>query len=255
MVTIPRHTFNYILIAITFLAIGLVLGAVGYDRLTTANAQRDAALINDAVAAAVAALPTGVPLPTAAPTRDPNQRFDVSDDGNPSRGNPDAPITLIEFGDFRCGFCRRFNDETLIPLLEQYPTQVRYVYRDYPILGPDSLTGAIASECADEQGRFWEFHDWLYANQQNFTRDAFLAYATELEMDTEAFAACIDNGDPQIEIMADYTVGQALGIGGTPTFFLNGRLITGAQPIQVFQQAIEQELAALEANPGLDTGS
>lgn len=248
-ITISRHTLNYVLIAVVFLVIGMVLGAVGYDRLATTSQQASAALIDGAVATVVAALPAGV-IPE--PTRDPNQRFTLTDEGNPFRGNPDAPITLIEFGDFRCTFCRRFNDETLNPLLAMYADDVRYVYRDYPILGPASLVGAIASECADDQGRFWEFHDWLYANQQNFNREAFVAYATELEMDIEAFGMCLDTNAPEAGIMADLTVGQSLGVGGTPTFFLNGRMITGAQPIQVFQQAIDAELVLL-AGDGAST--
>ncbi|MGQ9910443.1 MAG: DsbA family protein [Candidatus Flexifilum sp.] len=249
VIAIPRHTLNYVLIAVTFLVIGVVLGVVGYDRLAVSTEQRNSALIDRAVATAVAAMPRGV---AAAPTADPNQRFEVEDAGNPSRGPADAPITLIEFGDFRCGFCRRFNNETLNVLLEQYPNEVRYVFRDYPILGPDSMAAALASECADDQGKFWEFHDWAYENQANLTRENFLTFASDHALDVEAFTACLDDNPHQAAVLADYEAGQSLNVGGTPTFFLNGRRIIGAQPLRVFQQAIEAELAAIR---GGETGS
>lgn len=244
VVTVSRYTLNYVLIAVTFLVIGVVLGVVGYDRLTLSAEQRNAALIDQAVATAVASVPRGAVV-AAEPTADPNQRFEVNDAGNPSRGPADAPITLIEFGDFRCGFCRRFNDETLNVVLAQYPDDVRYVFRDYPILGPDSLAAALASECADDQGMFWEFHDWAFMNQTNLTRDGFLSFAEEFALDIPSFTTCIDDNPHEESVMADYTTGQSLDVGGTPTFFLNGRRIIGAQPIQVFQEAIDAELAAI----------
>jgi protein-disulfide isomerase len=189
-------------------------------------------------------------VPTPRPTADPNFRYDVDDGGNPFLGAADAPITMIEFGDFRCGFCKRFNDETLAPLLQQYEGQIRFVYRDYPILGPDSLQAALAAQCAHDQGQFWPFHDLLYSNPSNLTRTAFLTYAEQLALDIDTFTTCLDNAVHQEEINADYAVGQQLGVGGTPTFFINGRIITGAQPIEVFQRLLDDELAQIAAASG-----
>jgi protein-disulfide isomerase len=251
---IGRSTVNALLTGIVGLALGIALGLLIADRFGTPAPQPPAlsaadteAIINAAVGTAVASVPLG---PTLTPTRDPDARFDVTDADNPSLGPADAPITLIEFGDFRCSFCKRFNDNTLAPLLEQYGDQVRFVSRDYPILGPESQLAAVSGECADDQGAFWEMRDRMFAAPQNLTRDAFIAYAAEMNLDVEAFTTCLDTNPHQEEILADYTAGLALGVGGTPTFFVNGRIVTGAQPLTVFQSIIEEELARIEAAEG-----
>lgn len=246
VVVIPRAFFNYVVIGLTMLVVGLIVGVVAYDRFAASTRQTNEQLINQAVGTAVAALPQNV-VPTARPTADPNIRYDIEDAGNPFIGAADAPIVMIEFGDFRCGFCKRFNDETLTPLLQQYEGQVRFVYRDYPILGPDSLQAALAAECADDQGQFWPFHDLLYTNPSNLTRTAFMTYAEQLAFDMETFTTCYDDAVHQDEINIDYAAGQQLGVGGTPTFFINGRIITGAQPIEVFQRLLDDELAQIAA--------
>jgi protein-disulfide isomerase len=109
------------------------------------------------------------------------------------------------------------------------------------------VQAALAGECAHDQNRFWELHNRLYADQV-LTRDAFIAHATELEMDVEAFVECLDNAVYQSEIEADYQAGAMVGVGGTPTFFINGRILVGAQPLENFVQYIEAELGALEAS-------
>jgi protein-disulfide isomerase len=241
-VVIPRVLFNYVVIAVSCFVIGLVIGVFAYDRVVQNNRDENAALIGDAVAAVVAALPQ---QPTAVPTVDPNMRYDVTDAGNPAIGPADAPVTIIEFGDFNCGYCRRFFDETLDPLLQAYEGRVRFVYRDYPILGPGSVQAALAAECADDQGQFWAFHDKVYT-EQILTRDVFLQYATDLEMDVDTFTTCLDDAEHQPEIQADYLAGAELGVGGTPTFYINGKALIGAQPYENFVAAIEAELNAAE---------
>jgi protein-disulfide isomerase len=244
--TVPRHTFNYVIIAIVFFALGIGLGVVGYDRVTAnTGAQVDAA-VNRAVAAAVAAIPRGDTV-AAEPTRDPNQLFVVDTEGDPSKGPQDAVVTIVEFADFHCGYCRRFLDQTMAPLLEAYGENVRFVYRDYPILGNDSVTAALAGECAVQQDKFWEFHDLVYANQDDLTTEAFTSYATDLGMDVEAFTACTESPETSQMVQRDYEAGQTLGVSGTPTFFINGKMLVGAQPYQAFAQVIDQELALAES--------
>jgi protein-disulfide isomerase len=239
VITIPRVLFNYAVIAIACFVVGLVVGVFAYDRVVQNNREENTELINSAVAAAVAALPqTGM---VAQPTPDPNFRYDVAEAGNPALGPVDAPITIIEFGDFRCSYCKRFFDQTLEPLLTAYEGQVRFVYRDYPILGPESVQAALAAQCADDQGQFWVFHDRLY-QEQNLTRAAFVQYATEFEMDVDTFTTCLDDAVHQSEVEADYIAGAQLGVGGTPTFFINGKILVGAQPYESFVAAIEAEL-------------
>jgi protein-disulfide isomerase len=239
--TVSRETFNYVVIAFVCLSLGALIGYVGRDRA----AFSEEALIDRAVQTVVAAVPRG---PTPVPTRDPNVRYPVEEKGNPARGSddPDAPITIIAFGDFLCGFCRRFEVETMPQILAAYAGQVRYVYRDYPILGAGSVSAALAGECADDQGFFWEFHDWAFANQNALNREGIVRIAESIGMDMEQFTACFDGQIHEQSILEDYLDGQALGITGTPTFFINGKIVQGAQPFAVFRQIIDAELAAAD---------
>ncbi len=264
---IPRATFNYFVIAIVALLVGAVIGVVGYDRVVQQNREENTALIEQSVSSAIAALPQGsgaavdtealinsavataiaaVPGNAAADVVDPNKRYEVSVVDQPSLGPEDAPVVIVEFGDFHCSYCKRFNDQTITPLLDAYSDKVRFVYRDYPILGPDSLSAALAASCADDQGAFWDFHDRLYADPTNLNRDAFVQYATDLNLNLDTFTQCYDDQQHKDEVLQDYNDGQALGVGGTPTFFINGKLFVGAQPYDNFAQLIDSELNADE---------
>lgn len=246
LIHIKRTTLNYVLIGFSFFVIGLVIGFLGYDRFASNNRAENEALLSAAASTFVASVPTsGAAVPTARPTLDPNVRYDIGPADNPAIGPEDAPITMIEFADFRCGYCKRFQDETLAPLLERYDGQIRFVYRDYPILSPDSLTAALAAECADDQGAFWEFHDRVYA-EQNLARDVFIQYATDMGLDVDTFTTCLDEQVHLQEVMADYDAGSSTPMTGTPTFFINGRILIGAQPLNSFINAIDAELASLD---------
>ena len=240
--TVSRATLNYVIIGITMFALGLLVGVVGYDRMAQANRAENRDLANQVAERVISALGSAGNANTG-PQLDPAQVYVIDEAGNPALGPEDAPVTIIEFGDFRCSFCRRFQDETVTPLLERYEGQVRFVWRDYPILGQGSFEASIAAECADDQGQFWAFHDLLFADQANFTRDGFIAKATLLDMDIEQFSTCYDNQQHRDEILADYQAGESLGVTGTPTFFINGRPLIGAQPIDAFVNVIDAELA------------
>lgn len=245
LVHIKRSTVNYVLIGLSFFVIGLLVGFLGYDRFSANNQAENEALLSAAVSTFAASVPTSVAAgPTPRPTLDPNTRYDIQPAGNPAIGPEDAPIVMIEFADFRCGYCKRFHEQTLTPLLERYEGQIRFVYRDYPILSPDSLTAALAAECADDQGAFWPFHDRIYVDQV-LTRERFIEYAADLELDLETFTTCLDDQVHLQEVMADYEDGSSTPMTGTPTFFINGRILIGAQPIDAFINAIDQELASL----------
>ncbi len=236
---ISRVVFNYVVIAVVFLALGIAIGVVGYDRLV----KHDQTIIDQSVAKAIAAMPTAV---VAAGTPDPNARQTVSIVGQPSIGPDDAPVVIVEFGDFHCTYCKRFQDTTITPLLQKYGDKVKFVYRDFPILGPDSLSAALAAACAQDQNAFWPFHDDLFADPTNLTRDAFVQYATALKLNVDQFTKCFDNQQHNNDVLTDYNDGQTLGVGGTPTFFINGKILVGAQPIDVFSQKIDAELASAD---------
>ncbi len=176
-----------------------------------------------------------IPGETEAP-----MRFPVGVDDDPAFGPLDAPITIIEFADFNCGYCRRFFQQTLRPLLDAYPNQIRFVFRDLPLVG--GFEAAQAAECADEQGAFWEYHDMLFTSGIGEGRPSYIQYAEELELDSEALSECFDQGRYAAEVEADAQYALNLGATGVPLFFINGIPLVGAQPLSVFIQIIDQEL-------------
>jgi protein-disulfide isomerase len=185
------------------------------------------------------AAPTAVALADAAqaPTR-----LEVSVDDDPSQGPADAPITIVEFSDFNCPYCRKWHVETFHPLMDAYPDQIRFVYRDFPITSAESLIAAQAAQCAGDQAAYWPFHDSLMSGDLSLGREAYEQYATRLGLDAVALLACVDSEKYRDEVESDARYAAGLGASGTPTFFINGLPLVGAQPLAQFQAIIDQEL-------------
>ena len=234
-ITFNRTQFFSILVVFAF-AVGILVGYMAWGRDT-------------------AALPTTVtqnsapsaqgPVAEVPVTAEPQYiRYEIPTEGSPSRGPEDAPITIVEFSDFQCPFCRRFYQDTYQPLLDAYPDQIRFVYRHLPLtsIHPDAFPAAVASMCANEQDAFWPYHDLLFGSEL-LGREAYLQYAADLQLDTTAFEACLDSDRYNEAIQADSDFAINLGVNSTPTFFINGLAVIGAQPINVFQQIIDKELA------------
>lgn len=164
----------------------------------------------------------------------------------PTLGTTVAPVTIVEFSDFQCSFCKKFWADTLPRLKETHikKSQVRFIYRHFAILGKYSVEAAKGAECAGEQGKFWEYHDKLFSNQGGlaFTNAKLKRYAQELGLEMRPFSRCLDSGTYVKKIEGETAVAAFLGARGTPTFFVNGRLLAGAQPFEVFQNVIEDEL-------------
>lgn len=171
-------------------------------------------------------------------------RYDVPAEGFPSIGPKDAPITIIEFSDYQCPFCRRWHQQVFEPLFNAYPGKIRLVYRHFPLtsIHPDAFPAAEASMCAGEQDAFWQFHDKLFSDSA-LSQEIYLQYAKELGLDVERFSSCLTEGRFQAAIQADLDFAINLGVRSTPTFFINGLAIVGAQPLDIFKQVIDQELA------------
>lgn len=200
--------------------------------------------------------PTLLPGPTATvparPTLTPffqgqpdGNRIDVSVDDDPFIGPEDAPVTVVEFGDFQCPYCKQFADETLRDLLEEYEGDIRFVYRDFPLssIHPDAQRSAEAAECADEQGMFWEMHDAIFAQQpQGLSEEDLTLLAQDIGLDQDQFIDCLDSGLTTDEVLADYDDGLRYGVSGTPTFYINGIELVGAQPLREFEDIIDEEL-------------
>lgn len=167
-------------------------------------------------------------------------------DDDPFFGPEDAPITIVEFSDFYCSVCGRFAEQTLPRLREAYGDRIRFVYRDMPIIGgQESIQAAIAANCAENQGKFWQFHNTLFAHYDARDRAAFVSFASEMGMDTAVFETCLDDQAMADEITLDLVDGYSLGITGTPAFYINGRFVSGAQPFETFSLLIDRELEAL----------
>ena len=171
-------------------------------------------------------------------------RFDVSMDDDPTYGSKDAPITIIEFSDFQCPYCSRVN-ESIAKVKETYGDKISLTFRDFPLpMHAEAPKAAEASHCADEQGKFWEFHDKLFENQRALKVDALKGYAGELGLDGAAFATCLDSGKYAADIEKDKADGEVAGVSGTPAFFINGVFLNGARPFEQFKEVIDAELKA-----------
>ena len=172
-------------------------------------------------------------------------RYDVPVDDDPVLGSADAPITIIEFSDYECPYCKRFHNEVLPRLIKEYGDKIRFVYRDFPLssMHSNSESAAEAANCAGEQNAYWQFSDKLFGGEFPLGKNAYLKYAEQLNLDMTTFGECLSSKRQHAEVMADLSYATQLGIRSTPTFFLNGIPIVGAQPYEVFKQVIDKELA------------
>ena len=171
-------------------------------------------------------------------------RAEVRLDGALLKGSATAPVTIVEFQDFHCSFCKQVQP-TLEQLLSRYGDNVKLVHRDFPIdsLHPQARKGHEAARCAHDQGKFWAYHDLLYANAPKASPEQLKAYAQEVGIDLPAFEQCLSSGKYQAAVLQDVEEGTRAGVTGTPTFFINGQMLTGAQSLESFVRVIEKELA------------
>ncbi len=169
-------------------------------------------------------------------------RVEVAAEG-PSRGPEKAPITIVEFSDFECPFCSRA-EGTVAQVLGAYGDKVRLVYRDFPLpMHPHAEKAAEAAHCAGDQGKYWEMHGRLFANQQALDIPALKKHAGELKLDQVKFDKCLDSGAKAKQVEAGRKAGEELGVTGTPAFFVNGMMLSGARPFEEFKSLIDSELA------------
>lgn len=167
-----------------------------------------------------------------------------SDD--PYLGSREAKVTIVEFADFSCPYCRQ-SSFMMRALAARYGDQILYIYRDWPVveMHPQALLAAQAAECAQEQNQFWQYHDKLFLNQSQQSEEDLLRYARELNMDLALFRVCLTDKDIEEEIIQDLEDGIRAGVVGTPTFFINGRRVSGAVPEIVMENLINELLSEL----------
>ena len=163
--------------------------------------------------------------------------------GAPATGPAGAPITIVEFTDYQCPYCHRAQG-TIDEVLQRYSGKVRLVHLDFPLDGhPQAVPAARAARCAGEQGKFWEYHRGLMTGQGTLEDADLKGRASKLGLDASAFAACLSSGRHDGAIQASFAQGEALGVTGTPAYFVNGRMISGARPFESFAEVIDAELA------------
>lgn len=234
-ITFKRTHFYSVLVVLAF-AIGILTGYIVWG---LAPRSQQAIVNNPSVAQG--------PFVEAPAATQASQftRYDIPFEGFPSQGPMDAPIVIVEFSDFQCPFCKRFQDETAAQLLSAYPDQIRFVYRHLPLtsIHPEALPSAEASMCASEQNAFWEYHDKIFENQDKLGRELYMQIASDLDLDKSSFEECLDSGTYKDSIQQDMDFALNLGVQSTPTFFINGLAIVGAQPLEAFKMIIDLELA------------
>jgi protein-disulfide isomerase len=171
----------------------------------------------------------------------------VTAPNDPTVGRADAPVTVIEFSDFQCPYCER--GQTLVKQIRsEYGDKVRFVFKQLPLpMHGQARLAAEASLCANDQGKYWELREWMYANQSKISPDGLKAAAAELKLDGSKFNACLDGTKHEKRIDEDMAQANGLGATGTPTFFVNGRMLEGAQRIETFREVINQELSRVAA--------
>lgn len=240
-----KNSSHSIWIGLSFLVVGLVIGLVvsGQGGLLQANIAEESVAIVQNELEAEAGSETN-------PSDELNLEFvSVSEDDDAIKGDPDAPVTIIEFSDFQCPYCARFAVQTLPLLTQNYidTGKVKLVYRDFPI--PSHAQAALAAEANECVGQesddlYFQMHDRIFAGVQEWSyngdaEEILIGYANDLGVD---ISSCLANGDETEEVANDYTAAQSYGVGGTPTFFINGWKVVGAQPYEVFEALIEREL-------------
>jgi len=172
----------------------------------------------------------------------------ISEEGAASKGNKDAPVTIVEFSEYECPYCKSYVDETYVRIIEEYGDQIYYVFRDYPLaFHQHSQETAEAARCAGDQGEYWAMHDLLFAERDEWAEKTditsnLISYAQNLGLNTQQFSSCLSSGKYIQAIEDDLALGEKVGVSGTPSFFINGKMLVGAVPFENFQALIEEEL-------------
>lgn len=246
IMNLPLQTLGskvvYVVLLFAFLAIGYL-----YAKVEVLQGGGVVAGAKDAGPVPSAAPQAAAPQEPAAP--DPEQvKKDLKMGHFPVKGNDNAKVTIVEFSDFECPFCGRFYKETLPQIVKDYidTGKAKLYYRHYPLaFHPKATPLAHASECANDQGAFWKMHDKIFENNATvsaMTDDQIKQWAVDLGLDAATFNNCYDNKIHQDKIDEDQKAGTAVGVSGTPTFYINGKQLVGAMPFDSFKAVIDEEL-------------
>lgn len=223
-----KSPWMYTTLILAIVSLGLVVANVQITGYMLDNMEDG--MMEDKIAAA--------PQPTPTPTGD------LTDDDT-VKGDANAPVTIVEFSDFECPFCGRFYTGAYQQLLTEYVNtgKAKIIFRDFPLsFHANAQPAAEAAECAGEQGMYWEMHDKIFENQRSLTTENYKKWAEEMGLNKGEFDACVDSGKMRSEVQKDFADGAAAGVSGTPTVFINGEKIVGAQPFEAFKSVIDKYL-------------
>ena len=249
---IKRSTFNSLIISIIIIT-GIAAFFAGSFVSNLSSEQISQKELDNAIAELELKI-----LEKQLPTNQPSIPLEISADNDPVIGNPDAPITIIEFSDFQCPFCARFHIQTLPTIMEEYIEKgsVKLVFRDFPIqsIHPNAVPASVAAECANEQGKFKQMHDILFEKQNEWSNletvyaiELFNQYSEQINLEQEQFSSCLSTAKYVKEIQNDLDDGRTYGVTGTPGFFIGNQQIgfvelKGAQPFESFKNVIDKQL-------------
>lgn len=231
-VVIFKRSHFYSAVTVLAFAVGVLVGYVAWG-------------LGDANGIPQTTNQVGGPIAEAPITAEPQfTRYDIPSEGFPAIGPADAPITIVEFSDYQCPFCRRWHEQVYEPLLAAYPGKIKFVYRHLPLtsIHPDAFDAAQAVMCAGEQDAYWQYHEKLFSSDA-LGSSVYTRYAQDLSLNLASFEACMTQQKYKDQIESDSDFAVNLGVRSTPTFFINGLAIVGAQPLDVFRQVIDKELA------------
>jgi protein-disulfide isomerase len=230
----PRQPYVVLLIPLAFM-LGILAGYLVWGR-GTPGATRTQASGEQSAVPAVAQDTSQQTKPT---------RYNIPAEGYPSLGPANAPITMVEFSDYQCPYCRKWHQEVFQKLMDTYSGKIRMVYRDFPLttIHSEAFSAAEAADCAGEQGVYWKFSDKLFNGDPGLGQTAYTRYAQDLGLEMGKFSGCLDSHKYQKNVQANFDFAANLGVTSTPTFFINGIALVGAQPYEVFKGLIDKELA------------
>ena len=261
-ITISRSTFNKVIfVSVAALMVSAFFGGyIFHDRIGISQQNTGAVPLQQLQPGG--GVGAAAPSPAAAPTQPqaPVKVSQVSIDGDPVKGNPNAQVTMVEFSDFQCPFCGRFASDALPQIQKDYVDtgKIKFVYKQFPMdnLHPNAKAAAVASECANEQGKFWQYHDKLFSTQTAWENqpatdvtNTFKKYATDMGLNAASFNSCFDTKKTASAVDKDSQQASQYGVSGTPTFYIGndkkGFLqLVGAQPYQSFKSIIDQQLSS-----------
>ena len=237
-----RNSSGGALVAAAVILGASILGSAYWLALAIDRGSAEIAELNQALkTAAVAPEPAARPSAPARP--DPEKIYEIELGDSPIRGSESAKVTFVEWADFQCPFCVRVNP-TLEKIAEEYGDKVRFGFKHLPLsMHTKARAAHQASEAAHRQGKFWEMHDRIFANPKDLSEEAYLRYANEIGLDIEKYKSDFSSSSVRKKIDDDLAKARELGVSGTPSFFINGRFLSGAQPYGAFARVIDEELA------------